>query len=119
MREIDCYCYEQPEPLRGCLLALRHIVREVNPSIKESFKTDVPYFYYKGWKLAYLWAKGTKVSLGIIYDRRSYPKFRERNLTDETKALLFKADADLPLDTLCNRIKERIEFYENLGKPPL
>lgn len=45
----------QPEPNRSCFLAIRQIILSANELLTEEYKYGLPFFYYKGRGLCYLW----------------------------------------------------------------
>lgn len=51
----DSYFNAIPEPTQSCLLALRNLILSHNPSITPEWKYGMPFFYYKGKMLCYLW----------------------------------------------------------------
>lgn len=55
MKELDHFYFSQEEPLRGCYLALKQIILDCNEKITPEWKYRLPFFYYKGKMLCYLW----------------------------------------------------------------
>ncbi|MDP4685941.1 MAG: DUF1801 domain-containing protein, partial [Salibacteraceae bacterium] len=45
----------QPEPNRSCFLAIRQIILTADQHLTEEYKYGLPFFYYKGRGLCYLW----------------------------------------------------------------
>ncbi len=45
----------QPEPNRSCFLAIRQIILSGDKHLTEEYKYSLPFFYYKGRGLCYLW----------------------------------------------------------------
>lgn len=45
--ELESYYLSQPEPIQGCLLALRRIILNADNQITETRKYQVPFYYYK------------------------------------------------------------------------
>jgi hypothetical protein len=55
MRPIDVYFLEKEEPVRSCLLYLRTHIGGFDTDITEEWKYKMPFYYYKGKMLCYLW----------------------------------------------------------------
>lgn len=55
MKELDNFYLNQQEPLRSCYLALRQIILDCDSLITPEWKYRLPFFYYNGKMLCYLW----------------------------------------------------------------
>jgi hypothetical protein len=55
MKEIDLFYENQEEPLKGCFLALRSILKVAHPAITEEWKYKLPFFYLNKKMFCYLW----------------------------------------------------------------
>lgn len=55
MKELDHFYLNQAEPLKSCYLALRQIILDCDTHITPEWKYRLPFFYYKGKMLCYLW----------------------------------------------------------------
>lgn len=55
MKELDNFYFSQQEPVRSCYLALRQIILDCDNNISPEWKYRLPFFYYKGKMLCYLW----------------------------------------------------------------
>lgn len=53
--ELDSFFLNQPEPQRGCLMALRDLILNYNDQIEAAWKYRLPTFLYRGKMLCYLW----------------------------------------------------------------
>lgn len=53
--DLDLFYENQIEPNKGCFLALRSILLNLDKNIEESWKWQLPFFTYKGKMFCYLW----------------------------------------------------------------
>lgn len=79
MRPIDAYFFEKEEPARGCLLFLRSHILNFDIFLTEQWKYKMPFYYYNGKMLCYLWTNkkegnpyigfvdGNKIDNGAAY----------------------------------------------------
>lgn len=103
-----------PEPEQSCLVALRDFILVQNEHITPEWKYKLPFFYYKGKMLCYLWQHKTF--------KKPYVAFADGNLMEHPlllqedrkrmKILLIDPNADLPIDLLSSFIQEGIEILE-------
>lgn len=52
---LDSYYEKQETMTQECLFALKAIIRSVNDNITHVRKYQIPFFYYKEFKLGFLW----------------------------------------------------------------
>lgn len=111
----DNYYLQQPEPIRGCLLALRKIIMEQDAHITAEWKYGMPFFCYKGKMFCYLWVhkKYKQPYLGMVEGQ----KLNHPNLIIEKrsrmKIMLFDAALDLPLDVIEDLLNEALNLYRD------
>ena len=55
LRDIDNYFLSKEEPLKSCLLYLRGFMTNFDSNITEEWKYRMPFYYYNGKMLCYLW----------------------------------------------------------------
>ena len=55
LRELDNFYFDKEEPNRGCLMALRDIIRGYNSELLPAWKYRLPCFMYKNQIFCYLW----------------------------------------------------------------
>lgn len=55
LRDIDNYFISKEEPSKSCLLYLRGFLINFDSNITEEWKYRMPFYYYKGKMLCYLW----------------------------------------------------------------
>lgn len=53
--ELNNFYLKKEEPVKSCLLALRDIILNFEPELKEAWKYRMPCFTFKGKHFCYLW----------------------------------------------------------------
>ncbi len=102
---------KQPEPIQGCLLALKSIILEVDPNITQQRKFQIPFFYYKDKKLCYLWVTKKKIQMGFAEDKSIHPKKEGVKLKDKYEHLIIDANKDIPVKLIVRNLKKTIKLY--------
>jgi hypothetical protein len=114
--DLENYYLKQPEPTQSCLLALKGIIMKTDAAITHHRKFQIPFFYYKEWKLCFLWVKQKKLYLGFVEDRRIFPPSPDRK-TNNITMMLIKPAEDLPIDSIMENLHHLIALYDgNLQK---
>jgi hypothetical protein len=96
-RELENYYLKQPEPIQSCLLALKSIVLNFSPDITHERKFQIPFFCYKGKKLAFLWVNRKRLIMGFVKDRALLPKPATGRRKDEFETIIVDPNEDLPI----------------------
>ena len=112
---LEHYYLKQPEPLQGCLLALKDIILRLDEKITHQRKFQIPFFYYKDKKLSYLWVTKKKVQIGFIVDKNIYPK-KEGVIKDKTVSMLLDPHSDIPIEHILKELNTRIALYRRYQK---
>ncbi len=68
---IENYYFDLEEPRRGCLLAIREVIKAFHPEIIEVWKYGSPFFSYHGKLVCYFW-KDKKTKQPYIGFLRGY-----------------------------------------------
>ena len=55
MSQIDDFFLKQEEPVKSCLLALKTVIREIDPAIELTLRYGMPFFILNGKRFCYLW----------------------------------------------------------------
>lgn len=108
----DHYYHKQPEPYQSCLLALREIILAHNPHIVHGKLFQIPFFWYKDYKLAFLWMKGKKLVLGFVEDlklQKQEPGICRRN---QYESMVIDPLADIPVKTIAKKLQKLMDKYE-------
>ena len=109
------YFLSQPEPTQGCLLSLRDFIVAHHPSITPEWKYGMPFFYYNGKMLCYLW---TNKKTGQPYigfadgNKMDYPELIQEKRS-RMKIFMVDAEKDLPVKKITLLLKVAIEILES------
>ena len=113
---LDNYYMKQPEPIQGCLLALKNIILEIDPDIIQQRKFQIPFFYYKDKKLCYLWVNKKKIQMGFAEDKTIHPKKEGVKLKDKYESIIIDAGKDIPIKLIIRNIKKTIKVYKKFSE---
>jgi len=112
LSELDQFYLKQHEPYQSCLLGLRDIILSVDDEIIPEWKYKLPFFYYRGKMLCYLWIHKKY--------KQPYIGFVDGNLLDDEdllvekrakmKILLIDYNKDLPLLKINNLLKLNLQI---------
>ena len=113
MKELDNFYFQQDEPTKGCLLALREIILRQDSKITNTWKFGMAFFCYDGKMFCYLWFHKIykQPYLGIVEGMRFEEPFLIQEKRSRMKIMLFVPNEDLPLDTIESLLKKAIDFY--------
>jgi hypothetical protein len=114
--ELEDYYLKHPEPFQGCLLALKQMIMNVDDLITHERKYQIPFFCYKGLKLAFLWMNRKKLILGFVTDKKILPSATGVKLKDWHEMIQIDPNADLPKEMIAAKIQEQISRYETARK---
>lgn len=114
LRQLDHFYAQQPEPVRGCLLALRQIILAQDSDITAAFKYGMPFFCYKGKMFCYLWIdkKLHWPYLGVVEGKHIHHPQLVQAKRARMKTMLFNPAKDLPLDTITTIVRQAIDLYK-------
>ncbi|WP_316784244.1 DUF1801 domain-containing protein [Pedobacter frigiditerrae] len=115
LSDLDNFYLKREEPTRGCLLALRDIILSHTNEITPEWKYKLPFFYFKGKMLCYLWIHKKF--------KKPYIGFVDGNLIDHPdllvekrarmKILLIDIEEDLPIEKINSILTQAIYIYDN------
>ncbi len=114
LSDIDNYFSTQPEPVKGCLLALRTYILQYTEGMQETWKYRMPGYSYKGKMFCYLWTDkktGEPYILMVEGNRITHPSL-DRGDRARMSILPIKANEDLPLATIHEVFQEALTFYK-------
>ena len=112
-QELENYYLRQPEPFQGCLLALRNLILKVDDRITHERKYQIPFFYFKGKKLCFLWVNKKKLLIGFIVDKNIYPVVAGIKRKDDFETMQIDPNADLPVKIILEKLLQRMKLYES------
>jgi hypothetical protein len=108
VKELDNYYLQLNEPIKSCFIALHEIIISFDKNITPEWKYKLPFFYYKGKMLCYLWTNNkTKMPYIGFADgyKLNHPLLIYEN-TSRMKKLYIAVDEDL----LINEIEEILKM---------
>lgn len=108
------YYDKQDEMVRECLLALKQLILSVNDRIVHTRKFRIPFFYYNGYKLAFLWVHRKRIILGLVQDRKAFANPKTTPRRDRVSTFTFKPDDDLPMETIRQALKKLLDGYNEM-----
>lgn len=112
--ELENYYLKQTEPVQSCLLALKSIIMGINPQITHERKYQIPFFYYKGKKLSYLWVTRKKLQVGFIEDKCLQEPIAGIRLKDRYQSIIVNPTEDIPFEIIVGNLNRLIQLYDNL-----
>ena len=113
LKPLEEYYELQPEPTKGCMLAVRKLILERYPQLQESWKYRMPFFCLENKMFCYLWTeKHTKKPyLGIVEGRKlDHPLLIQGNRS-RMKILMIDPTQDLPINTICSILDLTLKLY--------
>ncbi|HEY2722157.1 MAG TPA: DUF1801 domain-containing protein [Chitinophagaceae bacterium] len=115
LKESDYFYLNQPELIKGCLLALRAIILQQDPEITAAWKYGMPFFCYKGKMFCYIWVhkKLKQPYLSIVEGNRLHHPGLIQEKRSRMKLILFEPHLDLPLKTIETILKKALNLYKN------
>lgn len=103
-----------PQPTQSTFLALSNIILNHHPSITPEWKYSMPFFYYNGRMLCYLW---TNKKTGQPYigfadgNKMDYPELIQEKRS-RMKIFMIDAEKDLPVKKITLLLKMAITILE-------
>jgi hypothetical protein len=110
-QELENYYLKQPEPIQGCLLALKSIILSVDKEITHRRLYQIPVFYYKEKRLAYLWVQRKRLLFGIITDKSILTFPEGSRPKDQYERMEIQPNDDIPIDEIIARIGAQLDLY--------
>lgn len=115
MGKLEEFYLRYPEPVRGCLFALRDIILGVSDEIVHERRFQIPFFVYRGWRLAFLQVFGKRIMFSIVFDHRLQAEQKGKKRRDGMGVtLMLNADEDLPIEKIRSSLRWQMEYYDNL-----
>ena len=115
IREIDQYYFQQEEPIRSCLLALRSIILEEDINVTETRKWGMPCFCYKKKMFCFLWTekKTNEPYILMVEGRFLDHPLLEKGSRSRMKIFRVKPNEDIPTDVIKLLLDEALNLYRN------
>jgi hypothetical protein len=114
MNVLDDFYARQEEPVKGCLLALKHLILSQDEHVTNELKYGMPFFCYRGKMFCYIWQhkKTGRPYIGFVEGKH----LNHRDLIQENrsrmKIMLFDPSEDLPVDTISALLRAAIDLYQ-------
>ncbi len=108
--ELDLFYLKQEDDIRDCLLALKNVILNFDKEIKPEFKYKLPFFYYRGKPLCYLWIhkKLKQPYIGFVDGGLMHHPSLLQEKRARMKILLIDQCSDIPLATVYSTLKEAL-----------
>ena len=115
MNAFDHFFMQQSEPNKSCLLALKSIVLEHHHDISSAWKYGMPFFYFKGKMLCYLWTnkKTGQTYIGFADGNKMDAPELIQEKRSRMKIFLIDAEKDLPVKKIKGLLKLAMEVQGN------
>ncbi len=113
MNALDNFYFEQEEPIKGCLLALRDTIFAQDTEISAVFKYKLPFFCYKGKMFCYLWIhkKYQLPYIGFVEGKKLDFEELLIEYRARMKILLLDPNIDLPFSKINEIINAALDLY--------
>ena len=115
IRETDTYYFQQEEPNRSCLLALRSIILEQDNHVTETRKWGMPCFCYHKKMFCFLWTDKQTSEPYVLFVEGKYlhhPRL-EKGSRSRMKIFKINPDEDISIHILNPLLEEALNLYRN------
>jgi hypothetical protein len=114
MRTIDAFYLKQQEPDKGIIMAIRDCILNYDHLISEDLKYGMPFFYYEGKRIAYIWRdnKTRHYYIGFVDGLKMKHPQLEQGQRKKMKILQLNNDEDLPIKLIHDVLNQALSFYK-------
>ncbi|MES2554741.1 MAG: DUF1801 domain-containing protein [Bacteroidota bacterium] len=112
MTQVDDFFLKQEEPVKSCLLALKTVIRDIDPEIELTLRYGMPFFILKGKRFCYLWVhkKHRQPYIGFVDgNQMNHPELLQEDRT-RMKILLIDPEKDIRVELVELLVKEAINI---------
>jgi hypothetical protein len=115
LSELDQFYLKREEPIQSCLLGLRDIILSTDADITAEWKYKLPFFYYRGKMLCYLWIhkKYKRPYIGFVDGNLLNDKDLLVEKRAKMKILLINSQKDLPFEKIKRLLTTVIKLRNN------
>ncbi|WP_299530784.1 DUF1801 domain-containing protein [Ulvibacterium sp.] len=109
------FYFDQPEPNKSCLLAMRDMVLKLDNQIAETRKYGMPCFCYRQKAFCYLWVdKKSKEPYFLMVEGKHlhHPKLETGNRS-RMKIFRVNPEEDLPIHTIDLIMNKALDLYKS------
>ncbi|OJJ14769.1 hypothetical protein BKI52_41515 [marine bacterium AO1-C] len=113
LNDLEQYYDQQPEPIKGCLLALRQLILALDENLNDAWKYRMPFICHKNKMFCYFWIdKATKEPyIGVCKGKQIDHPLLEQGNRSSMKILRIDPNEDLPIDTIQEVLGEALKLY--------
>jgi hypothetical protein len=115
MKALDNFYFQQEEPTKGTLLALKELILAQDPDITQDWKYGMPFFCYKGKMFCYLWVhkKLGQPYIGLVEGKHFDQPFLVQEKRSRMKIMLIDETKDLPVKKITSIIRQALQLYKS------
>jgi len=115
MKASDNFYFQQDEPVKGTLLALKEIILAQDKEVTAEWKYGMPVFCYKGKMFCYLWIhkKNGQPYIGLVEGKHFDQPFLIQEKRARMKIMLIDSGRDLPVRAIRSVLKQALDLYRN------
>lgn len=112
LSDLANFYLQKEEPTKSCLLALKDIILKHHPQITAEWKYKLPFFYFKGKMLCYLWIhkKYKNPYLGFVDGNLMNHEDLLQEKRARMKILLIHEEEDLPIEKIKTLLSQAIQI---------
>lgn len=113
--ELYTYYFQQEEPQKSCLLALRDIILRQDADVSETIKYGMPCFCYKKKMFCYLWTDSKTNDPYILFVEGKFLNIPELESSKRSRMKILRINPakDLPLALIESSLNEALDLYRN------
>ena len=113
-RELENYYLKQPEPIQGCLLALKSIILSVDKEISHRRAYQIPFFYYKEKKLTFLWVHRKRLLFGLVTDKSLVEPLEGTRRKNKYETMEIDPNQDIPVKDIVEMLLRQMKLYNDM-----
>jgi hypothetical protein len=114
MNELDDFYLEQPELIKGYLLALRDLILNADSNITNAWKYRMAFFCYKGKMFCYLHVdrKTNQPYIGFVEGNKLNDISLISGNRARMKVMYLNPEKDIPLKKIQSLLKQALKLYK-------
>jgi hypothetical protein len=112
-QQLQDFYQNKPEPVKGCLLALRDIILGQDVLVTETVKYGMPCFCFKKKMFCYLWTEKKTGDPYLLMVEGKHLVHPLLEVGDRSRMKIFRIDPDidLPIKTIANILGQALDLY--------
>ena len=114
MKALDDFYFQQNEPTKSTLLALKSIILSQDKEVTNEWKYGMPFFCYRGKMFCYLWVhkKLGQPYIGLVEGKHFDQFFLIQEKRSRMKIMLLDQTKDLPVERITSVLKQALSLYK-------